>query len=168
MVIACGLSGCDQAERVAQWHRLLTGVRRESAEGGLRFYLPVELAAEVAQLAVAEHRCCPFFEFALRLAGGGLELQVHAPAEAAPLITGASAVSACASSPISVFTTRPGWAPAGREPVPVDLLAALTAVPDPRARRGVRHGFVAVAAIGSAPCWLEHARSPRSPNGLMT
>jgi hypothetical protein len=32
--------------------------------------------------------------------------------------------------------------------VPVDLLAALTAVPDPRARRGVRHGFVAVVAIG--------------------
>ena len=57
-------------------------------------------------------------------------------------------MSACASSPISVFATRAGWAPAGRQPVPVDLLAALTAVPDPRARRGVRHGFVAVLAIG--------------------
>ncbi len=32
--------------------------------------------------------------------------------------------------------------------VPVDLLAALAGVPDPRARRGVRHGLVSVLAIG--------------------
>jgi predicted transposase YbfD/YdcC len=32
--------------------------------------------------------------------------------------------------------------------VPVDLLAAVAAVPDPRARRGVRHGFVGIVAIG--------------------
>ncbi|MGH3673994.1 MAG: hypothetical protein ACRDSH_25720 [Pseudonocardiaceae bacterium] len=43
----------------------------------------------------------------------------------ASTITGASAVSACASSPISVFAARPEWAPAGRDPVPVDLLAVL-------------------------------------------
>jgi hypothetical protein len=37
---------------------------------------------------------------------------------------------------------------AGADPVPVDLLAALTSVEDPRARRGARHGFIAVLAIG--------------------
>jgi len=33
------------------------------------------------------------------------------------------------------------------EPVPVELLVALRAVADPRARRGVRHGFVALLAV---------------------
>jgi predicted transposase YbfD/YdcC len=57
-------------------------------------------------------------------------------------------VSACPSSPISVIAARPGWRPWDPEAVPVDLLAALAEVPDPRARRGVRHGLVAVLAIG--------------------
>src|SRR5690606_31720576 len=34
------------------------------------------------------------------------------------------------------------------EPVPEDLLAVLGSVPDPRARRGVRHRFIAVLGIG--------------------
>ncbi len=57
-------------------------------------------------------------------------------------------MSACPSSPISVIAARPGWRPWEPEAVPVDLLAALAGVPDPRARRGVRHGLVAVLAIG--------------------
>lgn len=57
-------------------------------------------------------------------------------------------MSACPSSPISVIAARPGWAPWDPEAVPVDLLAALAGVPDPRARRGVRHGLVSVLAIG--------------------
>jgi predicted transposase YbfD/YdcC len=57
-------------------------------------------------------------------------------------------VSACPSSPIAVLADRPWASPPGDEGVPVDLLAALAAVPDPRARRGVRHGFVAIVAIG--------------------
>ena len=36
----------------------------------------------------------------------------------------------------------------GLDAEPVELLVALGTVPDPRARRGVRHGFVAVLAIG--------------------
>ena len=39
----------------------------------------------------------------------------------------------------------PGGAP---EPVPADLLVALGSVPDPRARRGVRHRFTAIVGIG--------------------
>lgn len=42
----------------------------------------------------------------------------------------------------------PGQAFGGSDPVPVDLLAELASVEDPRSRRGVRHGFVAVLAIG--------------------
>ena len=57
-------------------------------------------------------------------------------------------MSACPSSPISVIAARPGWTPGDPEAVPVDLLAALAGVPDPRARRGVRHGMVSVLAIG--------------------
>jgi hypothetical protein len=57
-------------------------------------------------------------------------------------------VSAGVSSPITAFAARPRRAPAGRDPAQVDLLATLTAVPDPRPRRGARHGFVAVPAIG--------------------
>lgn len=34
------------------------------------------------------------------------------------------------------------------DPVPVDLLVALGSVPDPRARRGVRHMFTAILGIG--------------------
>ena len=57
-------------------------------------------------------------------------------------------MSACLSLPISVAATCPGQALAGSDPMPVDLLAALASVEDPRARRGVRHRFVAVLAIG--------------------
>jgi predicted transposase YbfD/YdcC len=57
-------------------------------------------------------------------------------------------VSACLSSPILDVVEQYGPLSAtGPEAVGVDLLVALGAVPDPRARRGVRHGFVAVLAI---------------------
>ncbi len=57
-------------------------------------------------------------------------------------------MSACPSSPISLIAARPGWRPAAPDAVPVDLLAVLAGVRDPRARRGVRHEFAAVLAIG--------------------
>jgi hypothetical protein len=58
---------------------------RESA-GALLFRSPAVLAGPAAELAATEQRCCAFFEFTLRLADGALELEVHAPAEAAPLL----------------------------------------------------------------------------------
>lgn len=84
--IACTLTGADQAERVAQWQRLLAGARWENIDGGLRFHLSAELAGPVAELAAAEQHCCVFFDFTVRLAGGGLRLEVRAPAEAAALL----------------------------------------------------------------------------------
>jgi MerR family copper efflux transcriptional regulator len=86
--IACTLDGAGQAERLDQWRRLLARAdRRERIDGGVRFQLPATLAGPAAELAAAEQRCCAFFAFTLHLAGGGLELEVRAPAEALPLLT---------------------------------------------------------------------------------
>lgn len=57
-------------------------------------------------------------------------------------------MSACLSLPISVAASCSGQALAGFDPVPVDLLAALASVEDRRSRRGARHGFVTVLAMG--------------------
>jgi predicted transposase YbfD/YdcC len=57
-------------------------------------------------------------------------------------------VSACPSLPISVAAVDAGHGVGSPDQVPVDLLAALAEVEDPRAARGVRHGFVSVLAIG--------------------
>lgn len=84
--IACTLTGDDQAERIQQWHRVLDGATRESIDGGVLLRLPAESAGPVAELAAAEQRCCAFFGFTLRLTSRGLELEVRAPAEAAPLL----------------------------------------------------------------------------------
>ncbi|MEV4602125.1 hypothetical protein AB0K15_32615 [Amycolatopsis sp. NPDC049253] len=84
--IACLLTGGEQAERIGQWRELLTSAEREPTDEGLLFRLPAELAGRVAELAAAEQQCCAFFGFALRLRRGVLEFEVHAPAEAAPLL----------------------------------------------------------------------------------
>jgi MerR family transcriptional regulator, copper efflux regulator len=84
--IACTLSGPDQAERVRQWQRLLAGATTEVLDGGVLVRLPAESAAAVAELAVAEQRCCPFFAFTLRLTGERVELDVRVPAGAEPLL----------------------------------------------------------------------------------
>ena len=54
---------------------------------------------------------------------------------------------ACASSPILTVVDQRQAPLDEREPVPVDLLAAVSAVTDPRARRGVRHGLVTILAV---------------------
>lgn len=56
-------------------------------------------------------------------------------------------MSACPSLLIAETAERAGYAPGGGE-TPADLLEVLATVPDPRARRGVRHRFVVVLAIG--------------------
>jgi MerR family transcriptional regulator, copper efflux regulator len=85
--IACTLAAADQADRVEGWRRLLGQADgREQADGGLAFRLPAGLAGRVAELAAAEQRCCPFLEFTLHLAAGGLRLEVRAPEGAASLL----------------------------------------------------------------------------------
>lgn len=57
-------------------------------------------------------------------------------------------MSACPSLPISLAAVDAGRGVAGPDRVPADLLGALAEVTDPRAARGVRHGLVAVLAVG--------------------
>lgn len=85
--IACTLTGDEQADRVEEWRRLLGRADdREPIEGGLAFRFPLDLAGRLAELAAAEQRCCPFMEFAFRMADGALRFEVRAPADAAPLL----------------------------------------------------------------------------------
>jgi MerR family transcriptional regulator, copper efflux regulator len=85
--IACTLTCAEQGERRAQWSRLLNHAqRRDTIPGGLRIRLPRSLAGAVADLAAAEQQCCAFATFSLQLSGDALDLEVHAPADGAPLL----------------------------------------------------------------------------------
>lgn len=85
--IACTLTGDEQADRVAEWRRLIGQAEgREEIEGGLAFRFPLGSAGQVAELAAAEQRCCPFLAFALHMADGTLRFEVRAPADAAPML----------------------------------------------------------------------------------
>jgi len=48
--------------------------------------------------------------------------------------------------------------------VVLSLVEALSAVPDPRKPRGVRHGVLTVLLLGACAVPAAHARSSRSPN----
>lgn len=84
--IACSLPD-DTAVvgRLGEWAAALCGaVSRESlAGGGVRIALgpTVDLGA-LAALVEAEHRCCPFFAFAITVDGRGVALEIRAPAGA--------------------------------------------------------------------------------------
>ncbi|WP_062213588.1 MerR family transcriptional regulator [Streptomyces sp. NBRC 109706] len=80
--VACSLTGAEAKDRARRWRDLLAGAEREPIEGGLRLLLPAGAAGDLATLAAAEQRCCPFFDFLLRLDGPKLRLEVTAPAEA--------------------------------------------------------------------------------------
>lgn len=84
--IACSLTADGRDERAVQWRRLIDGARRQEIDGGLRLTLPAEQAGAVAELAVVEQRCCPFFDFRLHLDGAVLHLDARAPAEGADLL----------------------------------------------------------------------------------
>lgn len=84
--IACSLpDDTAVAGRLDEWAAALAGaVSRESlAGGGVRIALgpTVDLGALVA-LVEAEHRCCPFFAFAVTVDGRGVALEIRAPAGA--------------------------------------------------------------------------------------
>lgn len=86
--IACSLSGADAAVRARAWHDLLAGADRTDLPGGIRVTLPAERIGPAAELAAAEARCCPFFDFRLHLVAGVLHLEIRAPEEAAGLLAG--------------------------------------------------------------------------------
>lgn len=84
--VACGLSGQEMRERAAQWSAVLAGAMRAEIFEGLRLTVPVERAAQVVALAVAEQECCAFFDFRFQLDGPRLHLEVRAPSDGAALL----------------------------------------------------------------------------------
>ena len=85
--IACTLSADEHTDRIARWRAVLADTSRQALpDAGVRVELPTERAEEIAALVAAESRCCPFLTFRLTFTGAGVELDAHAPAEAAPLL----------------------------------------------------------------------------------
>lgn len=85
--VACSLGGEGLARRGADWRAALDGAAPpEAIPDGVRLTLPADRIAQVAALASAEQRCCPFFDFRLHLDGPVLHLEVRAPAEGAALL----------------------------------------------------------------------------------
>jgi DNA-binding transcriptional MerR regulator len=84
--VACSLSPDELGERRGRWHGLLAGARRQDIADGVRLTLPVGRATDITELAAAEQRCCPFFDFRLHLDGPEVRLEIRAPREAAGLL----------------------------------------------------------------------------------
>lgn len=77
--IACSLTAADQKDRGTEWRDLFArgGVTRSGS--AVRAEFDSLLAGEVADLAAAEKRCCPFFGFVLEFSGAHVVLTVTAP-----------------------------------------------------------------------------------------
>jgi MerR family transcriptional regulator, copper efflux regulator len=88
--IACTLGAGDLSTRLAEWQTLLEGVTsRQRLDGGIRLeFGPDTPVTEIARLAAAEQGCCAFFRFALVVDSRGTTLEVHAPPDAQPVLTG--------------------------------------------------------------------------------
>jgi len=87
--IACTLEAGEMSGRIDEWHAVLAGATsRHALHDGLRLrFAPGTDVAEIARLAAAEQGCCRFFDFALVIDAGGIALDVHAPADAQPVLT---------------------------------------------------------------------------------
>ncbi|MFD3524589.1 MerR family transcriptional regulator [Streptomyces sp. NPDC058653] len=85
--VVCSLTGDGLRERTVQWREAVDGALRTAVPEGLRLTLPVDRTARVAELAAAEQRCCPFFDFRLHIDGPHLHLDVRAPADGADVLT---------------------------------------------------------------------------------
>jgi MerR family copper efflux transcriptional regulator len=89
VVTACTLPAAGQERRLAEWRALLaSSACREPIGGGTRFRFPASLAGQIASLVAAESECCAFFEFTLHVASGEAILDVRAPAEMRPQLSG--------------------------------------------------------------------------------
>lgn len=84
--VACSLDGDGLGERIAQWRRLVGDAVVQEIENGIRLTAPADSATDIAALAVAEQRCCPFFGFRLHLDGPVVHLEVRAPDEGLELL----------------------------------------------------------------------------------
>jgi DNA-binding transcriptional MerR regulator len=93
--IACTLGPDEMVRRLDDWAALLAGkgelagiTARRPLEDGIRIeFGPDTSVTEIARLAAAEQGCCRFFGFAIVIDDRGLALEVHAPDDAADVVT---------------------------------------------------------------------------------
>jgi MerR family transcriptional regulator, copper efflux regulator len=87
-LIACTLAPEDVAPRLTAWHALLERAERVDDIGdGVRVHFGHAVrASDVAGLAHDEQSCCSFLTFAVIVDHEGVALDVHAPADARPVI----------------------------------------------------------------------------------
>ena len=88
--VACDLDAVGSADRIEAWHRLLAeaAALREPIPDGLRLTVPAEYTAAFVELATAEQKCCPFFDFRFHLDGPATHLEVRAPAAGLQMLSG--------------------------------------------------------------------------------
>ena len=93
--VACSLDGEHYEDRVARWREVLGDApRARTATGGVTVQLPAAQASAIADLVVAEQRCCPFFTFHLAFVGATAEFTADALAQAQPLVAALFGVDA--------------------------------------------------------------------------
>ena len=89
--IACSLGSGDLAQRLADWQAVADIViGREHLDAGIRLLFGEDPPiGELARLAAAEQRCCPFFAFAITVDARGTALEITAPPEGAAVLAAA-------------------------------------------------------------------------------
>ena len=88
--IACTLAADAQADRGAEWTRVLARASTRALTGEraeLTFPRDPTLASELADPVAREVDCCPFFTFTLTVSRDAIVLGVSAPDEAKELVT---------------------------------------------------------------------------------
>jgi MerR family transcriptional regulator, copper efflux regulator len=94
--IACTLGAGEMSTRLDEWNAILEEkrdlLRGVTARGPLPDGVRLEFGpdtdvTELARLAAAEQGCCRFFSFALVIDTRGIALEVHAPPDAADVVT---------------------------------------------------------------------------------
>jgi MerR family transcriptional regulator, copper efflux regulator len=88
--IACTLGAGEMSSRLDEWNALLehVAVRRDLTDGLRLEFRPGTDVTDIARLVAAEQTCCGFFEFALTINARGIALEVHAPPDGQPVLTG--------------------------------------------------------------------------------
>jgi MerR family transcriptional regulator, copper efflux regulator len=88
--IACTLGAGEMSSRLDEWNALLehVAVRRGLTDGLRLEFRPGTDVTDIARLVAAEQTCCGFFEFALTINARGIALEVHAPPDGQPVLTG--------------------------------------------------------------------------------
>jgi hypothetical protein len=89
VAIACSLDAGSMAARYDEWAAILSAaVARHRIDGGwaIRFRSDSSFVGRLADLAVREQQCCPFFAFALIVADGWVSFEARAPEAAAGLV----------------------------------------------------------------------------------